>query len=617
MALRRWLGSRLAAGTLLGLAAVLGAWALAADNNAVEERMRKDITFLASDECEGRGVTTKGINLAADYIAKEFKKAGLKPGGPDGSYFQPFKIPGRGQLGAQNQLVLKGPLGQEIRLKLGEHFQVMGLSGSGQVSGPVVFAGYGITAKNVPYDDYAPVDVAGKVVVILRREPRAADEQNAFEKDPAGPHNALDRKLVNGDLQKAAAILFVNDRDLSSRGDVLMSFRNTGWIRDVAEAPAVHVRREVVDAMLQSSLGTCLKELEEDIDRDLRPRSALLKGWTADVQVSVKRDITPAKNVIGVLEGSGPLAKETVVIGAHYDHLGYGGAGSLARGSKAIHHGADDNGSGSTAVMELARRFGQMPNRQGRRLVFMTFSGEELGLLGSAYYCSHPLFPLKDTVAMVNLDMVGRLRPDKDTNRDSLEVHGTGTAKGFSELIDELNQKFNFKLIKQAGGIGPSDHASFYQKKIPVFFFFTGTHPDYHRPSDTSDKINVPGMRRVTDLAEAVIARLASTSERPQYVLVRQPARIRSGGPRGGPRLGIMPDYNDDKEGLLISSVVPEGPAAKAGLKDGDRIVEVAGKPVKNIQVYMVLMRDQKRDQPIEVTVLRGGKKINLKVKPE
>src|SRR5262249_33728133 len=211
--------------------------------------------------------------------------------------------------------------------------------------------------------------------------------------------------------------------------------------------------RSVVNSMLHSCLGSTLEEIERDIDRDMQPRSAPLKGWKATVEVNVSRQLIQVKNVVGVLDGSGPLAKETVIVGAHYDHLGYGGSGSLApdRKKKQIHHGADDNGSGTTSIMELARRFGQMRNREGRRLVFIAFSGEETGLLGSAHYCKKPIFPLKDTVTMVNLDMVGRLRPDAKTKQDSLEVHGTGTSKEFSKLIDDLNKKYNFTLHKQPG----------------------------------------------------------------------------------------------------------------------------------------------------------------------
>jgi len=467
----------------------------AAENAAVEARMRKDIFFLASDECEGRGVTTKGINLAADYVAAAFKQAGFKPAGPDGSYFQPFTITDSPKLGSPNILVLTGPQGQQIELKAGLQFEPLGFSKTAKLAGlPLVFAGYGVTAKQPPYDDYQGLDVAGKVVVLLRKTPRPDSKETPFAGPDTSEYAALVTKMANAEQHQAVGVIFVNDAATAQgpRGDVLMDFRYSSRAADVASIPAIHLRRSVLDAMLQSSRATPLTDLEKAIDRLLKPHSGPLTGWSVGMAVAVNRKIIPAKNVVGVLEGQGPHAQETVIIGAHYDHLGWGERGSLARlKTPAIHHGADDNGSGTTTIIELARRLAQMPHRD-RRLVFIAFSGEERGLLGSAYYCKHPLFPLANTVAMVNLDMVGRLRPDKETGKSKLQVHGIGTAKNFNSLMDDLNKSFDFKFQKVASGFGPSDHASFYAKNIPVLFFFTGDHPDYHRPSDTADKINIP-----------------------------------------------------------------------------------------------------------------------------
>ena len=272
---------------------------------------------------------------------------------------------------------------------------------------------------------------------------------------------------------------------------------------------------------------------------------------------------------------------------------------------------ASGNGSGTTSVMELARHFAAMKGRKGRRLVFMTFSAEERGLLGSRYYCNQqPLFPLKDTVAMVNLDMVGRL-PDETSK---LLVEGIGTAKTFDKLVSELGEKHKFQLVKKQSGLGPSDHDSFCRKDIPVLFLWTGLHKDYHRPSDTADKINVRGMRRIADMAEDIIARLATEAERPQFVKVSTP-----GGPvRGkGPRLGIQPNYEDDKEGVLIDGVSAGGAAEKAGLKAGDRIVEIGGRTVRNLNGLMVIMAQQERGRAVDITVQRGGKRVPLKLTPQ
>jgi peptidase M28-like protein/PDZ domain-containing protein len=354
-----------------------------------------------------------------------------------------------------------------------------------------------------------------------------------------------------------------------------------------------------------------LSEVEKEIDRNLTPLSQPLAGWTCELQTNVSRETIPVKNVIGCVEGSGPLAKEIVVLGAHYDHLGYGGAGSLAPGSRAIHHGADDNASGTTTVVELARRFGAMKDRQGRKLVFMTFSGEESGLLGSAHYCKKPIFPLEQTVAMVNMDMVGRLRDEKIT------IGGSGTAKTFDALLDEINKKHKFDMQKDKTGYGPSDHQSFYAKKIPVFFFYTGMHQQYHKPTDTVDTINVPGMRRVADFVEDLTTVLATDKNRPEYQYVAgsfNPGQIGSPG-RTGPRLGVVPSYvSDDKPGLVLDGVTDGGPAKKAGLQGGDRIVEISGKPVKDISAYMTIMAGFKKGDTLQVVVERKGEKKTIPV---
>ena len=589
----------------------------AADDASIA-RMRKDINFLAGPECEGRGVETQGINKAADYIAATFKEIGLKPASPDGSYFQPFSIAGQPKLSSPNRLVLAGPQGQQIEPKLDKQFAVSGLSGKAKASAGLVFVGYGITAGQVKYDDYKDVDAAGKIVVVLRKTPRfnAKQKEAPFAPD-VNLYAALVSKIANAEQHKAAGVLFVNDGDEGRKGDNLMPFGYAAGASGGEGLPVLHIRRSLLEQMLASQ-GLNLGEIETDIDRDLKPRSVALKGWTASVETNVLRTTLPAKNVVGVLEGKGPLAKETVVIGAHYDHLGRGERGSLARGSTDIHFGADDNGSGTTAVLELARRFAAQKDRQGRRIVFMLFSGEERGLLGSAHYAKEPLLPLDSTVAMINLDMVGRLQIDKSTKKEKLEIGGVGSAQGFEKLIDKLNEKYGFEVKKTRSGVGPSDHTSFYRKKVPVFFFFTGMHPEYHRPTDTPDRINFPGMKKIVDMVEELATQLATEAKRPEYVAGAGPSGP-TGTPGGVPRIGFMPaEYNDDEaRGVPVGGVSPNGPAAKAGIKEGDWIVEIAGEPVKNMTTYMSAMGKHKRGEPLEIVVKRGDKKVKLKVTPQ
>jgi len=336
--------------TFAGLV-VLATAARALDNPA-ETRMRRDLTFLSSDQCEGRGVTTRGINLAADYIAGQFRQAGLKPAGPNGSYFQHFTMPAN-LLDAEPVLTLQAPDRRRLELQRGKQFDAIGITGSGEEHGGVVFAGYGITAGGkINYDDYQGIDVTGKVVVVLRDVPNLGSIGRPFGGLQRMMHSSLTSKMENARRHGAAAILFVNDRDTARQRDQLLRFEYLSVAPSPSKIPALHVARSVVNDMLQNATEHGLDELERQIDHDGKPRSKALSGWTAYVDVKAHRGRLPLKNVVGVLEGAGPLAGETVVIGAHYDHLGYGFISSLSNSKNpAIHHGADDNGSGTTALM--------------------------------------------------------------------------------------------------------------------------------------------------------------------------------------------------------------------------------------------------------------------------
>jgi Peptidase family M28/PDZ domain/PA domain len=582
-------------------------------------RMQADMQFLTSDECEGRGPGTAGIEKAADRIAGAFKEAGLKGAMPDGSYFQPFTVRGPSRVG-KSEMSIWGSNGVALKLNSSD-FITLGASGSGTISGDLVFVGHSVVSDKVPYDDYAGIDVAGKVAVMLRRCPRYAGtgDKKFGEGDAAVDASSLATKIANAEKHKAVAVILVNDRTtLSESKDALMPFSATRSA-SAAKIPCVHLHRDVAELLFRRAFGKSVEQMEDAIDKDLKPMNGPMKGMTADFDVVVERDRKiPTKNVVGVLEGKGPLANETVIVGAHYDHLGYGGSGSLDRSSKsAIHHGADDNASGSTSIIELARRFGAMKDRVGRRLVFMTFSGEEMGLLGSAHYCKEPIFPLENTTVMVNLDMVGRLVADKETNMDKLEIGGLGSAKQFDAMMDKYNEKYKFKLKKTPAGMGPSDHQSFFLKKLPVLFFFTGLHPDYHRPSDTWDKINYAGMVKIADMCEEIVVDLAAREEKLEFVNVSGSMNPTMQTTRAKVRIGALPEYNDDKEGVLLQGASPDSPADKAGLKEGDRIVEFAGQPVKNLSAYMELLGKCEPGKAIDVVILRKGEKITVQVTPE
>jgi S1-C subfamily serine protease len=589
----------------------------------VEARLRSDLFYLAADECEGRGISTKGIGLAAEYVARQFQKAGLKPGGPDGTYFQPFSLATSAKVGTNNHVSLRGPQGQTIELESGKHFTVALLGGAGKVDAPVVFAGYGITSDEPKYDDYAGLDVAGKVVVVLtgtpRRGQRYADLFAATADGRPSPHAGLRAKLDNAFQHRAAAVLVVNAAPSARGGDPLP--RPSYSIRDgfPVALPAVHLRRDGAERMLAGA-GLSLAEVEKDIDATLKPHSAPLTGWTCHVESNVSHTRVTVKNIIGVLDGEGPLAKETVVIGAHYDHIGMGSDNrlfSLATGvagpgapggvgfpmaesaGTAVHHGADDNASGTIALTELARRFAAAKERAGRRLVFIAFTAEESGLIGSRYYCDHPVFPLKETAAMLNMDMVGRLQDDR------LMVGGLASGKPFAALVDRLNGHHHFDLLREPSGQGPSDHSSFEAKKVPVLNLFTGFHEQYHRPSDRPETINVAGVARVVGFAADLVGEMRSMP-RPEYAKSGPYNRTKTLW-SSAPSTGVLLDHSDKKEGVLVGGVVSGTPAAKAGLKKGDRIKAVAGKPVKDAVAFLALTRALQPGTKVALGVERGG----------
>jgi hypothetical protein len=600
----------------LMLALVIGmrASAPAGEVSAAQARLRADVTFLADDAREGRAPGSAGIEAAADYIAAAFKEAGLQPAPKADGYFQKFEISGNPRLGKPQQMAFAGPDDKAIKAEVKADFSPMAVGSGGTLDGVgVAFAGYGITAKDqelhLEYDDYAAIDAKGKAVIILRREPQQDKEDSLFSGKKTTSYAFFAHKVSNAFQHGAAAVLLVNDMSAvkGDKADELLGFDAAGPSK-ISNLPVVMITRALADTLLEASGQPKLAELEAQIDDDLKPRSRVLEGWTVNATVTIDRTPIETKNVVGVLEGAGPLADETVIIGAHYDHLGRGGSGSLAFFSNAIHNGADDNASGTSMVMELARRLAHRADPLPRRVVFIAFSGEERGLLGSAHYVGHPLYPLGETAIMVNFDMVGRLNDKKE-----LTVYGTGTAPGLDALVDALGKSEGFVIKKIADGFGPSDQASFYRKDIPVLFPFTGTHKDYHRPSDDTETLNFPGMARIADLAEVLLLDLIRRPERPLFTRVKS-----SSGDTGRVSLtvylGTIPDYDDDQKGVKLSGVREGSPAERGGLKGGDVIVGLGGKPIGTINDYMESLGRYKPGDTADVVVQRDGKETTLKV---
>lgn len=634
-----------------------------------EQRLLNDVKYLASDELEGRGVGLKGLDLAADHIRDAFKKAGLNVTAVKGGAFQPFEMTTSAKLGSPNSLVLEGPDALKLDLKSESDFIPLSFGSSGKFTANLVFCGYGIDAPESHYNDYEGIDVKGKIVVVMRKEPNLNPHGKA-----AGPHGGSDSGLSrHADLRAkasaafghgAAGVLFVDDphsgqealdklkqqvtkqaetvadaaeaiestaQDQSEKlqsnkealtkalarykqlksevaagpTDKLMKF-GYGGTDSARNIPMAHITRKACDQMLQAALKKNLADIEKAISDDEKPHSAELAGWSAQGDFQIERQQTVVKNVIGVLEGHGPLADETVVIGAHYDHVGRGGQNSAAPGSTEIHNGADDNASGTASLLEVARALAQQRDKLARRVVFIAFTAEESGLIGSAKYCQEPVFPLEKTIAMLNMDMVGRLVDDK------LTIFGTGTSAHWVPLLEKLGKEDHFHLSLKPEGFGPSDQSSFYAKKIPVLHFFTGNHSDYHRPSDDWEKINVKGMERVSELVEQVALDTINNPTKPEYIAIKSSANPLREGSR--PYFGSIPDFGTDKPGYQLAGVGPGSPAEKGGLKTGDRIVQINQTKIGNLEDFDLALRKFNAGDVIEVTAVRNEKEEKFKI---
>ena len=584
----------------------LSAWALEipAPLSSAADALREHVRYLASDELTGRGVDTPGIKLARDYIAREFALYGLIPGGDKGTYFQSFE--------AVTGVAVKQPttlaFGNESTLKVEEDWTPLGLSTSGQIAADVVFAGYGITVKDYGYDDYAGIDVKGKIVLVLRYEPPPKDDKSPFRKAPRySSHATFRAKANNARDHGAVGMILVDLQPLREGAPEIISTRSS-FSRSDNGVIAAQVKREIVERRLLTQ-GISLSELKERIDRDEKPTSMALPGLTVSLAVTLEPMRQRTENVIGILPGSDPnLKDETIVIGAHYDHLGFGHFGTLDSSSEGqIHHGADDNASGTSGLLRVAQLLTRSIPKPNRTVIFAAFSGEELGLLGSRHYVDHPTMPLQSTKAMLNLDMVGRLRENR------LTVFGTRSAAELGGIVSQEAQSLGLQ-ITESDSVGRSDNMSFYNKKIPALHFFTGSHPDYHRPSDTWDKVNADGMVKVSDLVLATAKRLANVKETLNFVsLPSRPPTNESETSRGyGTYLGTIPDFGDHVEGVRLAGVTDGSPASVAGLKEGDIIVQFAGSKVKSLEDLATLLSSKHPGDQVEILVLRMSKPLTV-----
>ena len=545
------------------LAALVSPYLLSAQtmpDAEVLDQMRYDVKYLASDLLEGREAGTPGEKLAVDYVAAKFGNMGLMPYGDSATYLQAFTFNAPPVLGAVNTL----QVGRK-RMKLTEQFFPLAFSSSGAVRGKLVKLGYGIQAPELARNDYDGVEVTGLVAAIAIGSPDGIHPHSKFI-----AYHDLHARAEKAVALGAVAVIFYNDDP------------------DV-EAPGQEFSAKV------QGCGVPVVFLTEKVE-DL-----IVDGNPVAITVGIERTQRTAYNVVGLLDNG---KDNVVVIGAHIDHLGYGDEGSLHRGDPAIHNGADDNASGIAVMMQLARDLAEMDQARANDYLFIAFSGEEKGLYGSNYWTKHPTLPIATLNYMINLDMVGRL----DTS-STIGINGVGTSPTWEEVNRVLVGALKVKTT--TSGVGPSDHTSFYLQGVPAIHFFTGSHADYHKPSDDEEKVNYDGMLRVTRFIESLVTTLNDDGK---LVFAKTEEANAEDAPRFKVTLGVVPDYLYDGKGMRIDGITEGKPASKAGLLVGDVVVKLGVIEVSDMMSYMKALAAFEKGDTAPVKVLRAGKEVEAQV---
>jgi len=574
---------------------------------ADSRRYLSDIKTLTEPKMEGRGDGSKGLVRAERVLVDRYKSFGLEPAGSKG-YLQPFTVTTGAKLKGKNHFVIQNGEAKTA-LKLNQDYVPFSFSGSGTVAVPLVFAGYGATATEFGYDDYAGLDAKDKIVVVLRYEPSGFAAKSGNQ--GLTTHAQIITKAINARNHGAKGMILVNGKLGEGEEDLLTRFGSVSGPENVGLLFA-QVKNAVADEWFRAA-GKSLKEVQEQINSTTKPASfAFPDILHATLGVDIETMHATVNNVLAYLPGK---TGEYVILGAHYDHLGRGTFDSLAPSQIGqIHPGADDNASGTAGVLEVARILAPLKGQLQRGILFASFAGEELGLLGSAAWVKDPTKPLDKAVAMLNMDMIGRIKDNK------VYIGGVGTGSTLQKVLDQAHGDSPLKFEISQGGYSSSDHTSFVTKRIPVLFFFSGLHSDYHKPSDTWDKINPDDAAGLLNIVARATVELASDPEKPAFITVVE-SNPHAGSPGGGggygPYFGSIPDFGQTENGVRFSDVKPGSPAAKAGLKAGDVLIQFGDKPIKNLYDFTDALRRSKVGDVVPVTVLRDGKELKADVKLE
>ncbi len=548
-----------------------------------EERLKRDVAYLASDEMKGRLTGSPEARRAAEYIAGEFHKSGLKDAPGTTGPYQQFEFTSGVKLGTGNALT--ADIKEKTFQTDSTDFIPAGFSDDASLkSVSAVFAGFGIRGPDLKWDDYTGLDVKGKAVLVYRYGPEGDDPKSEYAR-----FYPLRYKALIAREQGAAALLILSDED-----DELLQLHPDATF-GTAGIPVISVKRSVASKWFQEA-GMKMPDPKNPHGMDME-----LPGMLLSLECHLLREKSKSDNVIGWLPAT-PATDATIVIGAHYDHLGMGIEGSLAPKWGVVHNGADDNASGVAGLLELARVFSKRQLK--RNLLFIAFSGEELGVLGSSYFVKSPVLPIKNMIAMENMDMIGRLRNQK------LVVGGVGTSPAWKELLTAANQE-QLDLKFQEDGYGPSDHTSFYSKDIPVLFYFTGQHAEYHKPEDDPATLEYPGLAEVIRYVARVTNGIEERTKAPAFTRVKGGQQETAG--RGfRVYLGTIPDYTESVKGVKLSGVRADSPAEKAGLKAGDVIVQFGDRKIENIYDYTFALQEHKAGETVSIIVQRDGKDVTV-----
>lgn len=596
------------------------------DLGPVATRWYQHVLTLSNPWFEGRAPGLRGNDLAAEYLSFWMRETGLKPAFPDAaagaeapkdapwtSYRQPFELPG-----TKREVTAASARFAGAELERAKDYEVMGMSGSGIAEAPVTFVGYGIERGKDGYSSFDDsCDLRGRVAMVFRYEPLDDKGGSRWRDNGFSESASMAAKVAALVERGAAAVVLVAPPGVRDGKAGLEKVTSSRWARPV-EVPMVQVSAEVAERILRAGSGTgdSLLDWRRKADEGSVKCVALGEGSALRVEAALSSDGTATQNVGGVLRGKGALAEEWVVVGAHFDHVGYGFFGSSPEYTGQLHPGADDNASGTAAMLcvaeDLARRYGadDAPGAL-RSVLFLGFTAEESGLRGSKWFVEHPTIPGDRTSLMVNMDMVGRLRSD------DLSVGGMESAKGMIDVMRPVFERSGLTVRADPSGRGPSDHASFYGAGIPVVFVYTGNHDEYHTPRDKGFTVNPEGASKIVSMVSDMVMTVASRPERLEF---------KSAGGRtadrgyASVRLGVMPGMGDDRPenapegGVVVASVSDDTSASAAGIREGDILLGWDGNDLADTKDMMDRLRSHKPGDVVRVRLWRGGKEETVEV---